>query len=407
VLLFDANVHSRLTPAVLASCVDALRPDVVAIGVPGGYRPVRHARAYCAAVQSARACYDTRLVLGGHGVAAVPEWALKEFGADCVVVGEGEEVELEDLPLGGVVRAAPIDVSKSRAAYEMLDMGVYTRCPFPRDGGRRTMSIVGGRGCPFACTFCYRMCPGVRMREPETVAAECAGLRRDYGVEHVVFYDELFMLSRKRVSEMCEALRRECAGMTFGVQGRLNLATDDVLREMRDAGVVFINYGIESLDDAALAAMNKHLTVDTIVRGVSATKAVGISPGLNVIWGNIGDSAATLERGVEFLESWTDGAQLRTIRPVTPYPGSALYDEAIRRGLLSGPDDFYAKHVNSDLFCVHFMDGLSNAEAHTLLRKANERLIARHFAVMLDNAKRAAWDLYEGGNAAFAGWRTT
>jgi radical SAM superfamily enzyme YgiQ (UPF0313 family) len=176
---------------------------------------------------------------------------------------------------------------------------------------------------------------------------------------------------------------------------------------MRDAGVVFINYGIESLDDAALAAMNKHLTVDTIVRGVSATKAVGISPGLNVIWGNIGDSAATLKRGVEFLESWTDGAQLRTIRPVTPYPGSALYDEAIRRGLLSGPDDFYAKHVNSDLFCVHFMDGLSNAEAHTLLRKANERLIARHFAVMLDNAKRAAWDLYEGGNAAFAGWRTT
>ena len=35
--------------------------------------------------------------------------------------------------------------------------------------------------------------------------------------------------------------------------------------------------------------------------------------------------------------------QVRTIRPVTPYPGCPLYYEAIEKGLLEGPDDFYNK----------------------------------------------------------------
>jgi len=48
-----------------------------------------------------------------------------------------------------------------------------------------------------------------------------------------------------------------------------------------------------------------------------------------------------LRKGVDFLLKYDDGAQMRTIRPVTPYPGSPLYYYAIKKGLLRDCEDFY------------------------------------------------------------------
>jgi radical SAM superfamily enzyme with C-terminal helix-hairpin-helix motif len=70
---------------------------------------------------------------------------------------------------------------------------------------------------------------------------------------------------------------------------------------------------------------------------------------LNIIFGNIGDNKRTLNKGVEFLLKYDDGAQIRTIRPLTPYPGSPLYCYATEKGLLKDAEDFYEnKHTNSD-----------------------------------------------------------
>jgi hypothetical protein len=149
--------------------------------------------------------------------------------------------------------------------------------------------------------------------------------------------------------------------------------------------------------------MHKSLTVAQITSGVQATLDAGISPGLNVLWGNIGDSVGSLWAGVAFLLKYDDGAQLRTIRPVTPYPGCPLYYEAIKRGMLEGPEDFYRKHVNSDLFTVNFM-GMDNDEAHVQLMAANVALLRHyHEKKMLQSANECA-DLYSG-NATFRGFR--
>jgi radical SAM superfamily enzyme YgiQ (UPF0313 family) len=102
----------------------------------------------------------------------------------------------------------------------------------------------------------------------------------------------------------------------------VELCDSGILATMKRAGCVFINYGIEALDDTVLANMNKKLTVAQIIKGVENTIAEEIHPGLNVIWGNIGDIAETLREGVDFIIKYTTHAQLRTIRPVTPYPGS-------------------------------------------------------------------------------------
>jgi radical SAM superfamily enzyme YgiQ (UPF0313 family) len=176
---------------------------------------------------------------------------------------------------------------------------------------------------------------------------------------------------------------------------------------MKEAGCVFINYGIESLDEKALRAMNKALTVKQIIEGVENTIACGISPGYNIIFGNIGETVESLRLGVEFLLKYDDQAQMRTIRPVTPYPGSPLYYYAIKNGLLKDCADFYEnKHINSDLLSVNFTN-LTNDQFHQALMEANIRLLSNYFEKKKESYIRQTKELYLNKNANFRGYRHT
>ena len=161
------------------------------------------------------------------------------------------------------------------------------------------------------------------------------------------------------------------------------------------------------MDDNVLKNMKKALTTKMITEGIEATLKAGISPGFNIIFGNIGDNAETLEKGVEFLLKYDDGAQMRTIRPVTPYPGSELYYYALEKGLLRDCKDFYEnKHVNSDLVSVNFTN-MSDDEFHRCLLKANRTLLTNYFKKNMGNALRIAEELYLKRDEKFRGFRQT
>ncbi len=153
--------------------------------------------------------------------------------------------------------------------------------------------------------------------------------------------------------------------------------------------------------------MNKKLTVEQITNGIEATLAIGLSPGFNIIWGNIGEDASTLEKGVQFLLRYDDHAQLRTIRPVTPYPGSELYYYATKRGLLKDVEDFYEnKHTNSDLVAVNFTE-LTDEEFHKCLFDANTRLLENYNKHQKERIVDTMRKLYIEKDDSFRGFRQT
>ena len=77
---------------------------------------------------------------------------------------------------------------------------------------------------------------------------------------------------------------------------------------MKDAGCTFINYGIESLDQTVLNNMKKGLRPDMIEQGIKDTLKVGISPGLNFIFGKR-DNRETITKAVNFLLKYDDFSQ--------------------------------------------------------------------------------------------------
>src|SRR5436190_22580568 len=71
-------------------------------------------------------------------------------------------------------------------------------------------SVVTSRGCPFSCTFCDRSTSGRRGRfhSVEYVVEMCRHLER-LGVCHVLFYDDLFTVRRRRVVELFDCFLAE------------------------------------------------------------------------------------------------------------------------------------------------------------------------------------------------------
>ena len=293
-------------------------------------------------------------------------------------------------------------------AWDLFPMDHYTlfRMPHCQDN-ERAMTMYSGRGCLFHCNFCYRMEKGLRVRSADNIIAEMRALKEQYNVSYITFFDELLVNSVARVEEFCNKLIDAKLDMHWNCNGRLNFAEPHMLELMKKAGCVFINYGIESLDEQALKNMNKNLTVKQITRGIENTLAAGISPGFNIIWGNIGEDEHSLQLGVDFLLKYDDHSQRRTIRPVTPYPGCPLYYYAIEKGLLEGVEDFYEnKHINSDLLAVNFTN-LTDEEFYAALLKANESLLANYYDHVKQRIIEVEHDLYENKNAEFRGFRTT
>ena len=246
---------------------------------------------------------------------------------------------------------------------------------------------------------------GFRPRSSESIIEEIRYLQQTYRITYFGFSDELLMSSVKRATALCEDFLRSGLEFKWSCNGRLNYARSELLELMKRAGCVFINYGIEAMDDQVLKKMQKGLTVKQIVRGIEETLDAGISPGLNIIFGNLGDNRETLHKDVEFLLKHDDGAQMRTIRPVTPYPGSALYYHAIKTGLLKDVQEFYErKHINSDLVSVNFTE-LTDEEFHQALLDANSRLIRNYYNRKLELTLEEARRLYLDQDSRFRGFR--
>ncbi|MEE8423935.1 MAG: radical SAM protein [Thermodesulfobacteriota bacterium] len=401
--------------------------DIIGISVIAGYYQYRKLLKISKAINAVpnRPFY----ILGGHGPAPEPEFFLKETGADLIVIGEGEQTALEIIEMlesrkklpevkgiaylkdGKLVKtwSQPLiqDIDDiPLPAYELFPMDHYALLRMPNiNDTDRCVPMLSGRGCTFTCNFCYRMDKGFRPRSIEGIIEEINLLKKDYHVNYIAFADELLMSSMKRTVELCEAFLKAKLNIRWSCNGRLNYAKPRVLKLMKEAGCVFLNYGIESMDDQALKNMNKALTVKQIIEGIENTIAAGMSPGYNIIFGNIGENKESLRKGVEFLLKYDDHSHLRTIRPVTPYPGSPLYYYAIEKGLLKDAEDFYKrKHVNSDLLAVNFTD-MTDDEFHQALFEANNKLIESYYNSLLKGAIQSSEDLYINKDVSFRGFR--
>lgn len=378
---------------------------------------------------------DAWLVLGGPGASAIPEYVLKKTGADVAAVGEAEQtiVELLKCKIEGGDRSTvkgiayrignEVIVNERRPVITDLDsipfpdwslfpMDKYTTCfkPFRATKKDKALGILTSRGCINRCSFCYRMEKGIRIRSIDNVIGEMVRLNSDYDVSYFYMNDELFVFSKKRVFEFKEALKRAKLKIRYSCSARVDVFDREIVNALKESGCVFVNFGMESSDQKVLDLMNKNTIVEENIKAAEITNSAGVGLGLNFIWGNKGDTEESLKNNVKLIKKYNLYDQLRTTRPVTPYPGSDLYYDAIEQGLLSGPEDFFKKFKNSDLSTVNFTD-IPNDLFYKMLFEANKDLVIDHYMHTTKNMEEANriihdfYNLYFKGQTKFRGAR--
>lgn len=364
-----------------------------------------------------------KIILGGHGPSAIPEYILADTQADVVVIGEAENTivpicnalikgENLDSQEGVAFREKDKIKINSRAkpilnlddipfpAWDLFPLENYLNClKLPGSSSDdKTLSVITSRGCINRCSFCYRMEQGIRIRSIKNVFEELDYLNTKFGVTYFEFNDEMFISNRARIFDLTQMIKKLKTKIKYYCQARVELAKDEgILKLLSDSGCQILNLGLESLDQQVLDLMGKRTKVEDNYVAVENVIKAGIHPGLNFIWANPGDSLESLDKIVNFLIKYDTLGQLRTIRPPTPYPGCPLYYKAIAEGKLSGPDDFFEKFKNSDRLTVNFTN-LTEDEIYHALLNANSKLIRNYFIkkgapqagaeAMIDNFKR-------------------
>jgi anaerobic magnesium-protoporphyrin IX monomethyl ester cyclase len=403
--------------------------DVVGLSFIGGYYEYAKAKKISRAVNESK--QKPFYILGGFGPSPEPRYFLNKMNADAIVMGEGEDTiidlldclenkkdlknvlgiayKIDDKTFVNPTRPLIEDIDTiPMPAYHLFNVEHYRKIRMPKCTKTDfIMPVLSGRGCTFTCNFCYRMDKGFRGRSNEAIIEEIRFLQKNYRITYISFSDELLMSSIARTISLCEDFIKAGLKFKWDCNGRLNYAKPKVLKLMKEAGCVYVNYGIEAFDDQILKNMDKVLTTKQIESGIQATIEAGMAPGYNIIFGNIDETRETLMKGVEFLLKYDKEEELRTIRPVTPYPGSPLYHLAIKQGLLGGIEDFYEnKHTNSDLLTCNFTR-LSDKEFYRALMDANELLLNNYQVRVNQDSKKQLEDLYIKHDASFRGFRQT
>ena len=298
------------------------------------------------------------VTVGGPHVSAVPESTLRTFpGFDYGVVGEGERSypalicclagHADPRQVAGLVWREGAEVrANPRAPY--LDGDDLDRLPEPawdlvpdfplafqpnvfNYRATPVASVITSRGCPFSCTFCDRSTSGKRGRfhGVDYVVAMCRRLEQ-LGVRHILFYDDLFTVSRPRVVELCERFLAAGFRFTWSCNSHPNLLNEDHLRLMRRAGCWQIAYGIESGSQRVLDVVKREVRIPRMLETLRQTRAAGIRAKGLLMMAHPTEGEDSLEETVGFLR--TAPLDLAQITKFTPYPGTPSYSTVRQHG---------------------------------------------------------------------------
>ena len=140
---------------------------------------------------------------------------------------------------------------------------------FPKSGyhfsfARKTpfATLLTDYGCPWPCTFCVISTLGHSTRPIPDVLEELDHLRAQ-GTHELFIADQTFGVHRHRALELCRALQ-ERGDLSWTAFTRPDLADDELLSAMQSAGCHTLIMGVESADEAVLAATRKGYTTDIV-----------------------------------------------------------------------------------------------------------------------------------------------
>jgi len=366
VILIDGNAKAMTRPELVRFCKDN---DIGLVGIGAMTRMV--ARAY--KVADALRDEGFKVVMGGPHVTECPDEALGKDGgprhADAVALGEADEYWaqiVEDAANGTLKEIYQPKVDEKgndfkpdlqpypHIPWETLDLDQFSLVPKFLQGPLSkagagwgkffVVPIETGRGCPYGCEFCTVtgfFGDSIRFRTNESVIDELLRLkaraRKEKGQIAVFFIDDNLAINKKRLKGLLRDMIAADAILPWVAQISANLLADEELVDLiAEAGGKWIFIGMESIDPANMADVNKTFSkpanYQAVLDGLARRNIYAIT---SFIFGMDNDTVGVADRTVDEIESWAPG--LPVFGQLTPFPATPLYTRLQKTGRLHRP----------------------------------------------------------------------
>lgn len=298
------------------------------------------------------------IILGGPHCILNQEKTIHDFDTDISVLGEAEYV------IDDIVKALCNEQKLSKISnivYKTKDKVVVNHgntqissldnIPFPArhlvekyDYGYVndvklfrgiTTAICTSRGCPYHCKFCsvVSLFPKYYQRSAENVIAEINDIVED-GYKTIIVVDDNFMADKKRLITIMEYIIQNELDLNLIVNGaRVDSVNEDVFMLMKEAGVKYISFGIESGNQDVLDYYNKKITLDQVEKTVKLCHKLGFITAGNFILGAKIETKKHFENTIKFAKSLPlDVASFLSLGYIY---GSPLWKEEVKKGTIS------------------------------------------------------------------------
>ncbi|MSQ00875.1 MAG: radical SAM protein [Myxococcales bacterium] len=394
VLILDAQLDD-LEYEVMAQKIRDYQPDVV--GVTAFTVQLVDV---LKTVKTAKAAGVKYAVVGGPHVSDFPRECVGLPGVDAVVKGEGQKPMLDlcdawargETPKGipgtmchpdDPIPEQDVYFSNNLDDYPIVDrkMVDYKRYYDVMGKGGIFTTLISSRGCPYRCTFCNTPRHRYRVMSPGRVCEEIKACL-DLGIEEFYFVDDTFNITNQRVIDLCDEILRRGLKLRWTVRFRVKGATRELLEKMKAAGCHRIQFGVEQGTEEGLLRLKKDVTVREIESAFRLCREVGIN---TVAYFMIGTPVERSRDDV--LDTIAYSIKLDPdfvmFNVLTPFPGTTLYDEGERDGVLDvTPWMEFMRNPREDFKAQVWDEHFTRAELREMLDLAYRRFYWRPKFVM-------------------------
>ncbi|MFC1721662.1 B12-binding domain-containing radical SAM protein [Patescibacteria group bacterium] len=316
-----------------------------------------------------KASPQTKVILMGDHVTALPEESFENSKVDYVIIGgdydfllanlvdslSGEDINRKKLSSCIMFRDNDGSLQKGTAniKYKLDDAPFIDRdltkwTLYQQHWFRRTPGtyVMSARDCWWGkCTFCAwtTLYPQYRVRTPENVLDEIGELIGKYGVKEIMD-DAGTIPVGNWLKTFCEGMIER--GYNRKVKMNCNMRAGALKDQeeydlMAKAGFKLLLYGVESVNKETLQRIDKGRTDPyDIVRDCRMAKKAGLKPHLTVMMGYPWETKKDAQKTFDFIKKIMVRGLADSLQAtiVVPYPGTSLFDECQKNDWLITED---------------------------------------------------------------------
>ena len=410
VRLIDVDIEG-INQEILHSIINDFHPD--SVGITSVTATFNQALEVAQEIKNLR---DIPIVLGGIHATVDPAGAIAHPNIDFLIKGEGEiticelvktleagSSNFEDIKGLWYKKDSMIYHNEDRELIQDLDsipspalhllksLDLY----LPADAIKAPVApIITTRGCPFNCTFCCtKQIFGrkVRARSVKNVVNEIEILVKRYGVKEIDIMDDCFTYDRDRVLEFCAEIKRQNYQLAFCFSNgiRADQVDYEILKALKDIGLRYVMFGVESGDSQILKNIKKGIKLDSIREAFHIAKSLRLETWACFIIGLPGDTDQSIRQSIDFAKELDpDFAKFLILKP---FPGTEVFEELRNKGLIINLNyDYFGVYTKP----IHHLPGMSSKRMLEWQKKATREFylrpskIFRHLLMMLKSWQR-------------------